>query len=59
MAKGTVTAKAKVVQPLAEVRAALAASEKGVEVDVRVQLVDEFGTEATEVDVKWFLRKNR
>lgn len=59
IAKGAVTAKAKVVQPLDDVRKALAAAEKGVEVDVRVVLTDEFGTDATEVDVKWFLKKNR
>lgn len=57
VAKGAVTAKAELLQKPDDLMAQLPAAEKGVEADVRVLLTDEHGTEATEVTVRWFLKK--
>lgn len=57
VARGDLTAKARLVEPLADLLAALPSSEKGVEAHVEVVVTDAQGNEATQVTMTWFLKK--
>lgn len=57
IAKGDLTARATLVEPVADLLAALPAAEKGVEAHVKVVVTDAQGVDASEVAVTWFLKK--
>jgi uncharacterized protein (TIGR00369 family) len=59
VARGALRASAKLAQPVGEIEAALAASDKGVETRVLVELANEQGELTTELEVVWFLKKRR
>lgn len=58
IARGDLTATAKLLEPRADLLAKLPAAEKGVEAQVRVVITDAQGVETSEVLVTWFLKKN-
>jgi uncharacterized protein (TIGR00369 family) len=59
VARGALTATARMRTSKAETIAQLASAEKGVSVEVDVVITDSNGVEATKMTVAWYLKKNR